>query len=423
MAKNRIACWSRGQGGIETSGQAVGLREERPALIRRSEARFAAALTTLVLAACGSAGTHPGSTTPSLTPSVSGPLFAVLETQRAGVPSSNQGSPDTIAIAGLDGKAIAKTTFAPAAKPSVPMAVPVLAIQAHIAAGGVYFIDGAGVVRRLDPSGATRTIATFPISSSQQTASFAVRPDGKQLMATLFTHPSFTPGDPPYQETSPTKLDLEIASDGGTARTIQHWEGTTVQRNAAGEPQFHNLTMAGWDATGPIVLVDGHEAVQQQVIEGAQWAGGHLARLNLDGTVGASLTPPECVPYAIEQEGSILCTREDSSGGVNLDILSASGQLLWRTTSGIGMYGFAGGYALSPNGLRVAMNGLAVDRDGSRRVLPADFATRGWLNDQTIIGIVRSSNAFRVVRLDAPTVLEEWGFSGQFVGRISPGSS
>ena len=302
------------------------------------------------------------------------------------------------------------------------MAVPVLQPQGFVAAGAVYFIDGGGVVRRLDPSGGARRIATFPVTSVQQAVSFAVSPDGRHVMAALFTYPSVVPGPsggPPFMSDGRSKLDLELASEGGTAKVLAHWEGRTNEGNPGG-PTFHNITMAGWDSSGPIGLIDGYEAVQNQPIEGQTWFGGHLARLAMDGTLGSSLTAG-CDPYSVDQSGTILCTiTTGSPGSSEVRVLTASGQLFWKAVPSLGSDARFGGFALSPDRKHLAMDGGVASKDSTNYALPSNLVTRGWLDNQTIIGLTGDSNASRiaVVRLSAPSRVDDWGFTGEFIGLL-----
>src|SRR2546425_1686184 len=104
-----------------------------------------------------SAATSP-STTASPAPSTSPTLlFAVLEAR-------GSASFNTVAVAGVDGFARAKTTFAPMRVPTVGCTGTALTpVSAHVAAGKVYFADGAGVVRSLSLSGQIVKVATFPL--------------------------------------------------------------------------------------------------------------------------------------------------------------------------------------------------------------------------------------------------------------------
>jgi len=176
---------------------------------------------SVVLAACTNplAHTNAGKASPSVAASAVAsqghqPLFAVLEGHRStsgGDLSFYMVAHDTIALAGLDGFAKAKATFAPRHIPDVPMAGAVLEPEATVAAGAAYYIDGHGLIRRLSPDGSIRTVTTIPLTSPQQSASFAVSPDGKRFMAGLLTYPTVNPGpnsDTPFVESGAWKLDL-----------------------------------------------------------------------------------------------------------------------------------------------------------------------------------------------------------------------
>ena len=67
------------------------------------------------------------------------------------------------------------------------------------------------------------------------------------------------------------------------------------------------------------------------------------------------------------------------------------------------------------------MDGMVVTGDGSTTPLPKNFETRGWLDSQTIVGLVTGSTSttIGIVHLTAPNTVENWGFAGQFVGVIS----
>src|SRR5258707_5028860 len=83
---------------------------------------------------------------PSASPSPKAPqpkslLFAVLEAKG----TTNAYIWNTVAIAGLDGRARAKTTFIPMPVPKMGCIGAVIPRSAHVAAGKVYFADGKGV--------------------------------------------------------------------------------------------------------------------------------------------------------------------------------------------------------------------------------------------------------------------------------------
>jgi hypothetical protein len=368
---------------------------------------------------------------PTATPSATGPpsgsrvLFAVLETKRAGAQESEYfGVHDTIAIAGIDGFAVARATFAPRHVPVIPMAGPVLYPEAYPAAGGVYFIDGSGVVRRLDPSGSTRKVTTFPLTSPQQGASFAVSPDGKQLIAAVLTYPTVVPAPTTSAGQAPAvpsttsgswSLDLELATDSGAAAVVHHWQGGTG---------FRNLAIVGWDATGPLGMIDGYNGAQQALFEGQRWAGGHIVRLGLDGSVGAAPLSTDCTPIALGDGDRLVCLLPGAGAHTGLlQVASLDGQVLWTAIQPTqNIPGQPGGFTLSPDGTRIAMDGVLVPQHGVNVSLPDSFMTRGWLNADTLIGMIQGTEPMKIgiLRLSAASSVENWGFSGQFVGILRP---
>src|SRR6476646_11120511 len=109
------------------------------------------------------AASHGASPSPKATPSKA-LLFAVLEAKG----TANAYTWNTVAIAGLDSRARAKTTFTPMPVPNLGCMGAVLPDSAHVAAGKVYFADGKGVVRSLSVTGHVAKVATFALTSSQQ---------------------------------------------------------------------------------------------------------------------------------------------------------------------------------------------------------------------------------------------------------------
>src|SRR5262249_4167926 len=73
---------------------------------------------------------------------------------------------DWVQIVGLDGRVIATATFTPRDLPAVG-AVPLLQDEARVAAGRVYYADGAGVIRTLSPAGVVAEIARLPFRGGQ----------------------------------------------------------------------------------------------------------------------------------------------------------------------------------------------------------------------------------------------------------------
>ena len=107
-----------------------------------------------------------------------------------------------------------------------------------------------------------------------------------------------------------------------------------------------------------------------------------------------------------------------------LQVASLNGQVLWtaiQPTPDIQM-GQAGGFTLSPDGTRIAMDGVLVPQHGVNVSLPITFMTRGWLSADTLIGMIQGTEPMKlgILRLSAPNSIENWGFSGQFVGILRP---
>src|ERR1700681_1928814 len=153
----------------------------------------------VLISACGSnsAATHASSSSSPATTASGGaststtanasPLFAVLETRRAGA-QGNQAH-DTVAIANSQGYAVAKASFTPRAVPQQFGAATVMQPEAYLAAGAVYYSDGGGVVCRLDQPVKGATVAPFRLTSADQELSSGVSPDGTQLMPARLTFP------------------------------------------------------------------------------------------------------------------------------------------------------------------------------------------------------------------------------------------
>jgi hypothetical protein len=321
-----------------------------------------------------------------------------------------------MALAGLDGFAKAKTTFAPRHIPDVPMAGAVLEPEATVAAGAAYYIDGHGLIRRLSPDGSIHTVTTIPLTSPQQSASFAISPDGKQLMAGLLTYPTVSPGpnsDTPFVESGAWKLDLLAGTDGGSPTVVSHHE-TTITSPTGNPMGFHNVELVGWDAQGPIAVVDNALAIQNQPWDGMRWYEGYLARINPDGSLGEALGGKDCKAFAPPVHGELVCVPYGQLREVSVRTLD--GTILWRGAPTFGPSA-AGGFTLSTDGSRLAMDGSIVTLAGGLSVpLPPNFAPRGWLDPSTVIGVKGSNVA--VLRLDRGNTVEDWGFSGLFVGLL-----
>jgi hypothetical protein len=364
-------------------------------------------------------------------------LFGVLEARRCKAPEpaacENPINPvhDTAAIAGLDGFAVARTTFSPRTIPAIGNAAPVLDLEGQVAAGGLYFIDGRGVVRRLEAAGGVKTVATFPITSPQQAASFAVSPDGTRLMAAILTVPNNSPSSDPNEPfghfSGPYRLQLEAAVAGGSTAIVKTWTSGTNQPpdNPGG---FTNIVLAGWDGQGPIALIHGATGTQNAWLDHQRWFAGSIARLHPDGTLGAPIGPADCLPYWRPTAGRFVCTKvpTGAQSGTPVTVVTLDGKVVWNGVAPAGPGQTAGGFALSPDGTRLAMDGQVLTLANNATVrLATNFTPEGWLTSDTIIGLIpqeRTAGTLGIVRLSDPQHPQNWGFSGAFLGTLQSSS-
>jgi hypothetical protein len=336
-------------------------------------------------------------------------LFAALEAKGTTGPFGW----NTLAIAGLDGYARAKTTFVPMPVPYVGCAGPVLPISAQVAAGKVFFSDGHGIVRSLSTSGQIVQVAAFPLTSTQQMLSFAVRPDGGRLMAAVFTLPPkpASSGDPcssggyPFAPGNFT-LDVYSATAGGSSQLLYHEVLTT-----GSTAQMPNNVMAfiGWDQVGPIGTYPTSWATQGG---GPHHYSGDPARIDaLTGkVVGQVSDAPSCFVWDMASSGDFLCLP--SAG---FSVRRPDRSQVW----GVGSGNFFSAF-LSPDEQRAVVFGSAASvlgRDRSNISVPADFQADEWLDSATVIGGGYVSN-LNYVNLRSPATMVDIGFKGMFIGTV-----
>jgi hypothetical protein len=330
---------------------------------------------------------------------------------------------DTVAIAGLDGYARAKATFTPATPPYVGCLGPLLPLEAHVAGGRVFYIDGKGVVRSLGVDTTVRQVASFPIGS-QQEASFAVSPDGLHLLGSVVTFPpkpatdactsqgtGFAPGD--WSE------DVYAADAGGASRLISH-------RNWPQTQPPNVLSLVGWDALGPIGTYPTGYGTQGggPVREG--WYGTAVRVDAANGNIQRQLGTDNCFADDVAADGSYVCSAPDA-----VDVFNPDGSVSWKYSAPNQGYMVP---LLSPDLRHVeALGPLVMGKDGSSIPIgnfqpnaPFDneFFAGGWLDAQTLIGWRSSStvyNEMTIVRLSAPSQLVDLGFQGTFVGVVQKG--
>jgi hypothetical protein len=342
-------------------------------------------------------------------------LFAALEAK--GTVNFEQWN--TVAIAGLDGYARAKTTFVPMRVPSLGCQGAKLPPSAHVAAGSVYFADGTGVVRSLSAQGQITRVATFPLTSGQQMLSFAVSPDGSRLLGAVFTvppKPQLLCGDTPV--VAGYSLDVYSAAVGG-ASTLLYNESLPAH---LAENRIDNginvMAFVGWDQLGPIATYPA-QWVHNQGGPGRPYIHNAVRVDPASGKVFKQVSSGTCDVHDIALTGDFVCSL---AVNVGLSVRRPDGSEIWRGASKT-KNGMPYSY-LSPDERRLVVgDGAVMGQDGSQVVLVEGFAPVGWLDSTTVIGVnyvVGNANMYNLsfVGLSAPGTMVDIGFKGQFVGVI-----
>ena len=382
----------------------------------------------LMAVACGPTQARPptataaASSSPSPTPSTSGPLlFAVLE---AKIPASPY-QWNTVAIAGLDGYPRAKTTFISMPVPTVECAGAILPPSAHVAGDKVYFADGAGVVRSLSANGQMARVATFPFSGHQQMLSFAVSPDGSQLLGAVFTLPAKPRSWCGTLEPSGYSLDVYSAKAGGSSTLLYH-ESLPGTGNV--------MALFGWDKVGPFGTHPTGWASQGG--GPAPYGRGSPVRIDANtGKVLGEIGSNTCEVWDMAFSGDHLCLGNpvaNSTGtydtkvslhGVNgaeishFNITTPDGSACCPFVAQDEQHVVVAAYYVS---VVVARNGTRFNLGSN--VPGKQFGAAGWLDSATVIGAVASSNTsanLAYVSLRAPGSVVSLGFSGQFLGTVN----
>jgi hypothetical protein len=373
--------------------------------------------------ASGGAHSSPGS---AATPKTSATLlFAVLEAKG----TANAWTYNTIAIVGLDGVARAKTTFTPMPTPDLGCIGAVLSPSAHVAAGKVYFADGNGVIRSLGIDGKVATVATFPLTSSQQMLSFAVNPDGSRLLGTVLTTPKNAYPCTGSPAAGAYAFDMYAASNGGASTLMYHLSWT--------QPQ-NVLALTGWDAASPVGT---YPTVWASQGGGPGSTLGVYVRVDpATGKPGSQIADPsKCQIWDTTGSGAFVCLGDSvvKNGGTPQQTVDAPVSV--RRVDGSELWHFTASGQNSPFGLLLAPDGqhvmfccndldLAdaherlVARDGKQVDLAKGFGASGWLDSTTMVGWVGSGSAgpapMAYVALNSPGVVVSMGFTGLFVGAV-----
>jgi hypothetical protein len=346
-------------------------------------------------------------------------LFAVTE-QTAG---TNPWVLNAVAIAGLDGRVRARTTFASVPQPDLGSCIgPILPPSAHVAAGKVYFADAKGVVRSLAVDGTVRTVAKFPMTSSQQMISFAVSPDGGRLLGTVFTVPKngFSCSGAPTAATF--TFDAYTALSGQPSKLVYH-------QSWSHPPNVLELT--GWDALGPVG--------QYPSVWATQGGGPGLdlgVFVRIDPTtmkVRSKFSDPGlCRTWSSVASGASVCLPDPvfhGEGDAQVTVQRVSvrrpdGTELWHFT--VTSMNGAWSPMLAPDSRHAIICCADVDgpdfgtwdvgQDKSQIVVSNGFVPQGWLDSQTLIGYSPKGAAY--ARSNDPANFKSIAVAGDFLGTV-----
>jgi hypothetical protein len=383
-----------------------------------------AAAATLAVLACGnppgsSANPTPAPASPAPSTSATGAgelLFAVLE------PGGDLTTmrDNAVAIVRTNGTAKAKTRFDARQLPRVGNALPLPQPEARVAAGKVYFADATGMVRSLAPDGTVASVTTFPLTGPQQLLSFAVSPDGGQLLATLFSFPPVhvpppqTPIDPPF---GPGDFMLQVLSarpgQSAAALTRRNWPQSSGLPHDA-------LSIVGWSHDAPLATIDTALGTQEGSLGRHMF--GHVAELDTAGRPGPPLSGYSCDPWSVLPDETVLCDDDGQQRNFSVHAKDGSVRFRFHATGDVQYLDLT----LAPDASRVAYlptNGQAQvsDAAGKSVQLPATFRPEGWLNPNTVVGVLQNGQGegdMALVQLDRPTRLQDLGFHGFFVGVV-----
>ena len=386
------------------------------------------AIALLILTACGnvpakpvaapSPGASPAAQPTSMAPSAL--LFAVLEARGTTNPSQY----NTVAIAGLDGLARAKTTFTPMPVPVLGCMGAILPPSAHVAAGKVYFADGHGVIRSLAIDNKVTVVATFPMTSTQQMLSFAVSPDGTRIFGTLLTVPT-TAFSCSGQGSGTYTFDAYYATSATTSLSVRHEERTTP---------LDIMAFTGWDSVGPFGTYPTVWASQGGGPGSTLGVYTRIDPVTLKPTAPFA-DPSRCQVWDSVASGGFVCQKDlISSEGKTvapLSVRKADGTEVWayNFTSTNGAFGAR----LAPDGRHASIccagagagSAYSVIGDGAAPVqLAPGFYGEAWIDSQIVVGSYNTNPKAQppfdlaYVSLSSPDLAVSMGFSGLYVGTV-----
>jgi hypothetical protein len=375
-----------------------------------------AALLLLAVVGCGGQQASQTSPTPAAsavqpTAAVSPTAFAVVE-GGSGAPNLPNSAHNRVAIVNLDGSASAKQNFRSRGLPKIGDAEPILPLEAAVADGRVYYVDGLGVVRALTPDGRVTEAARLPLITSQQVLSFAVSPDGTRLMATIFSWPPVH--DPPPRSITDEpfapgdfSLDVFAMAPGQAVSPVAHraWPQTPPLPADV-------LQLVGWSSRGPLASVDTELGTQNANF--AERIFGRVAELDTNGHPGTILGGEDCMAKSILPDETVLCTN---AGFSVASVRTRDGAIIYNVQSPGQQYFQA--LTLAPDGGHVAYIGGVSARTGPPVALPRTFVPEGWMDADTIVGAQSATGGHMgLIKLESPSRITDLGFNGYFVGPL-----
>jgi hypothetical protein len=415
----------------------------------QSRAHFPVGLVVaMVLSACG--GTNPSaraSPTPTPRPTAtssalpSSPIpspMPVSPTLRfaALTANVNPGVWDHVVIAGLDGMIYNQTSFEPLPAPDTGCGgTALLPPAAFVASGRVYFADGTGAIRSLGISGPSSTVAQFPLTSTQQLMSFAVSPDGTQVLATIFTLPPAVTGGEicrgePATGDSNYYYDVYIATAAQSAHRVSH--RTFPAHSFPNHLALPAIEFDGWNAQGPFGSDPSGFAAGGFIptcVGLCRWllaASGAIWFVDPQTGTPTRVADSQCRVYDVLTSGTYLCQDNNQ----RFYVKASTGAWQWTVGCAFDSGGlltcFNNGGFLAPDAAHVAAllahhddpgaTTIVLGQDQSRVQLGDQFVPDGWFDSTTVA--VDSSSNLEYINLSAPTVVNEIGITGAFVGTV-----
>lgn len=200
----------------------------------------------------------------------------------------------------------------------------------------------------MSPDGTITPVTAFPLANKQQALSFAVSPDGSQLIAIILSTPPLhnpppqTLGDPLF-DPGTWSLDLETAVAGRTAAVVLH-------RNLGSVSPPSPTVITGWDQVGPTATLN-TAICTQNVIPSTRY-NGTLIHLGSDGTHLDRIGGSDCNAWDELADGTVLCGGNDWQ---SFSVRRSNGEVVWSRAGGD-----LRDVRLSPDGNGVASSSGAV---------------------------------------------------------------